>query len=293
MHAASVRNAEAGGNRHNRLRTALGRLGAYLLLLSITVVFVAPVGFMVSASFKPDQKVLAAHGLQAFLPAEVTVENYRSVFQQLDFAHYLFNSVLIVGSIVLAGLVVNSLAGYALSRLQWRGRELVLGAVVVILVIPYEAVAVPLFFEMVIIGWTNSYRAQIIPFIANPFSIYLFYTFFNGLPKELDEAARMDRAGPVKTYLYVIAPLAKPAFASVAILTFLLHWGFFLWPLMVTRGAEFQPLPVALGYFSSNKPVQWGDIMAFGTLMVAPVLVIFLVFQRAFVRGIAMAGLKG
>src|SRR6185437_11931991 len=122
---------------------------------------------------------------------------------------------------------------------------------------------------------------------------YLFYTFFNGLPRELEEAARVDGAGPWRTFFLIIAPLAKPAYAAVAILTFLLHWGFFLWPLMVTRGPEFQPLPVALGYFSSNKPVQWGDIMAFGTLMVVPVLVVFLAFQKWFVRGIAMTGVKG
>jgi multiple sugar transport system permease protein len=154
-------------------------------------------------------------------------------------------------------------------------------------------VAVPLFFEMTLMGWTNSYQAQIVPFIANPFAIFLFYTFFNSLPKELDEAARMDRASPFRIYFHVIVPLARPAFASVAILTFLLHWGFFLWPLMVTRGSDYQPLPVALGYFSANKPVQWGDIMAFGTLMVLPVLAVFLVFQKGFVRGIAMAGTKG
>jgi len=146
---------------------------------------------------------------------------------------------------------------------------------------------------MIHLGWTNSYQAQIVPFIANPFAVFLFYTFFNSLPRELDEAARMDRANPFQIYFHVIVPLSKPAFASVAILTFLLHWGFFLWPLMVTRGPDFQPLPVALGYFSANKPVQWGDIMAFGSLMVLPVLVVFLIFQRGFVRGIAMSGTKG
>lgn len=270
------------------------KTGSYLLLIVLATVFVAPVLFMVSAGFTPDEQVLAqGAGLQAFVPRDATLSNYRSVFDQLNFLHFLGNSALIVGSIVIAGLFVNSMAGYALSRMKWFGREAVLAFVVAILVVPYEAVAVPLFFEMTLLGWTNTYAAQIIPFIANPFAIFLFYTFFNSLPKELDEAARMDRANPFQIYFHVIAPLAKPAFASVAILTFLLHWGFFLWPLMVTRGPEVQPLPVALGYFSANKPVQWGDIMAFGTLMVLPVLIVFLVFQRGFVRGIAMAGTKG
>ncbi|MBI3850535.1 MAG: carbohydrate ABC transporter permease [Verrucomicrobia bacterium] len=247
---------------------------------------------MLAGSLRPNEKVLAL-GWQAMLPMDATLDNYRAVFRQLDFTHFFLNSLLIVGSVVLAGLLVNSMAGYALARLRWRGRATVLAAVIVLLIIPYEAIVVPLFFEMTFAGWTNSFRAQIVPFIANPFAIYLFYTFFNGLPRELEEAARVDGAGPWRTFFFIIAPLAKPAYAAVAILTFLLHWGFFLWPLMVTRGPEYQPLPVALGYFSSNKPVQWGDIMAFGTLMVVPVLAVFLVFQKWFVRGIAMTGVKG
>ena len=262
------------------------------LLVIATLGFLGPLWFMLAGSFRPNDQVLST-GWLALLPANPTLDNYRSVFGQLDFLHFLGNSLLIVGSIVVAGLLVNSLAGYALSRLRWRGRETVLAAVVMVLVIPYEAVAVPMFFEMTLVGWTNSYRVQIVPFIANPFAIYLFYTFFNGLPRELEEAARVDGAGPWRTFFLVIMPLARTAYAAVAILTFLLQWGFFLWPLMVTRGPEYQPLPVALGYFSSNKPVQWGDILAFGTLMVLPVLAVFLAFQKWFVRGIAMTGVKG
>ena len=276
--------------KKNRTALASWKFGA--LLVISTCGFLGPLWFMLAGSLRQNEKVLAL-GWQAFLPVEPTLENYRAVFRQLDFTHFLLNSLLIVGSVVVAGLLVNSMAGYALARLRWRGREAVLAAVIVLLIIPYEAVVVPLFFEMTVMGWTNSFRAQIVPFIANPFAIYLLYTFFNGLPRELEEAARVDGAGPWRTFFLIIAPLAKPAYAAVAILTFLLHWGFFLWPLMVTRGPEFQPLPVALGYFSSNKPVQWGDIMAFGTLMVLPVLAVFLAFQKWFVRGIAMTGVKG
>ena len=276
--------------KKNRTALASWKFGA--LLVISTFGFLGPLWFMLAGSLRQNEKVLAL-GWQAFLPVEPTLENYRAVFRQLDFTHFLLNSLLIVGAVVVAGLLVNSMAGYALARLRWRGREAVLAAVIVLLIIPYEAVVVPLFFEMTVTGWTNSFRAQIVPFIANPVAIYLFYTFFNGLPRELEEAARVDGAGPWRTFFLIIAPLAKPAYAAVAILTFLLHWGFFLWPLMVTRGPEFQPLPVALGYFSSNKPVQWGDIMAFGTLMVLPVLAVFLAFQKWFVRGIAMTGVKG
>lgn len=275
-------------------RRGLRILLSYGVLLVVAMVFVGPLVFMLRASLTPNGQVLArGTGFVALGSAHMTWSNYVSVFRQLDFFNFLLNSILIVGCIVLFGLLINSMAGYALSRLRWRGREAVLAMVVVMLVIPYEALAVPLFFEMTVTGWIDTYRAQIIPFIANSFSIYLFYTFFNSLPRQLDEAARMDGAGVLRTYIYVIAPLAGPAFSSVAILSFLMHWGFFLWPLMVTRGSAYQPLPVALGYFSGNKPVQWGDIMAFGTLMVLPVLIVFIIFQKGFVKGIARSGIKG
>lgn len=274
------------------VRSRLAGLATGLLLALATLAFLGPLACMLATSLRPNELALAP-GWSALLPVATTTANYRAVFGQLDFTHFLGNSLLIVGTVVIAGLLVNSLAGYALARLRWRGREAVLAAVVVLLIIPYEAVAVPLFFEMTLAGWTESFRAQIVPFIANPFAIYLFYTFFNGLPRELEEAARIDGAGHWRTFFLVMAPLARPAYAAVAILTFLLQWGFFLWPLMVTSGPKYQPLAVALGYFSANKPVQWGEIMAFGTLMVLPVLVVFLAFQKWFVRGIAMSGIKG
>lgn len=262
------------------------------LLVLATLGFLAPLAFMISGSLRPNERVLVT-GWEAFLPLEGTLDNYRAVFRQLDFPRFLGNSLIVCGIITVGGLVVNSMAGYALSRLQWPGRNALLTTVIVLLIIPYEAVVVPLFFEMTFVGWTNTFQAQIVPFIANPLSIYLFYTFFNGLPRELEEAARIDGAGPWRTFFLLIVPLAKPAYATVAILTFLVHWGFFLWPLMVTRGPDYQPLPVALGYFSSNQPVKWGEILAFGTLMVLPVLVVFVAFQKWFVRGIAMTGVKG
>ena len=146
---------------------------------------------------------------------------------------------------------------------------------------------------MTLFGWRDTYIVQIIPFIANAFSIYLFYTYFLGLPKELEESARIDGAGVLRTFFLIIAPNALPAFASVAILTFLTQWGAFLWPLMVTSGDAVRPLPLAIATFHSLPPLQWGDIFAFGVMMVTPVILVFIVFQRWFVRGVVATGIKG
>jgi len=195
--------------------------------------------------------------------------------------------------VVLVGLVVNSMAGYAFARLQWRGRKLLFTLVLAILILPLEAIAVPLFYQVTLFGWRDTYLVQILPFVANAFSIYLFYTFFLGLPRELEEAARIDGAGVLRSFIMIIVPNSKPVFATVAILTFLMQWGIFLWPLMVTSGEEVRPLPLAIATFYTLPPLQWGDIFAFGVMMILPVVLVFLFFQRWFIRGVVTIGIKG
>ena len=271
-----------------------GHLLLYLVLCLLALLFLSPILLMVMGSLKPDARVLVEAGsLKAFWPSAPGLDNYADVFRRVAFGRYLLNSLIINCSIVLSGLVVNSLAGYAFARLQWRGRDLCLALVLLVMIVPLEAIAVPLFYQVTLLGWRDSYIVQIVPFIANGFSIYLFHTFFLGLPKELEEAARMDGAGILRTFLVIIVPNAKPAFATVAILTFLSQWGAFLWPLMVTSGEAVRPLPLAIAAFYTLPPLQWGDIFAFGVMMVAPILLVFLLFQNWFVRGVAATGIKG
>jgi multiple sugar transport system permease protein len=272
----------------------LARMVIYLILTCITLIFLIPVGMMASGSFKPDNQVLLEAGrLSTFFPTELQLTNYHDVFTRVPFGRYMFNSIFITTTIVLCGLVVNSLAGYAFSRLQWQGRNWLLVGVIALIIIPLEAIAVPLFYEVTILGWRNTYLVQIVPFIANAFSVYLFYTFFLGLPRELEEAARIDGAKPLRIFTSIVVPNAKPVFAAVAILTFLMQWGSFLWPLMVTHSENVRPLPLGLAAFYTLPPLQWGDIFAFGVMMVLPVLLVFIVFQRWFVQGVATTGMKG
>lgn len=263
---------------------------SYAVLALLAVFYLAPVIFMMVSSFKADHRVLSeGSSLLAFFPINASWQNYLDVWERVNFARIMFNSLFITGSIVIGGLLINSMAGYALARLQWRGREVVLGLVLALLVIPFEAIAVPLFYQMIIIGWRDSYQVQILPFVSDAFSIYLFYNFFVGMPKELEEAARIDGAGPFRTFFLIIIPNAKPVFASVAILTFLMRWGSYLWPLLVTTGETYRPLPVAMAAFE-NQVKLWGDIMAFGVMMVAPILLFFLLCQKWFVKGVAATG---
>lgn len=275
-------------------QTILGKVIIYLILTFLAFLFVAPILFMIVGSLKPDDLVLVESGsIKAFIPDNITLQNYQNVFERVNFTRFFFNSLFITSMTVLIGLLVNSMAAYAFARMQWQGRDILFAGVLALMIIPFEAIAVPLFFQITLLGLRNTYLAQILPFIANAFSIYLFYTFFIDLPKELEEAAKVDGANTFRTFFEIIVPISKPVFATVAILTFLTQWGSFLWPVMVTVGEKVRPLPVAIAEFQTLPPLQWGDIMAFGVMMVSPVLCIFLIFQKWFVKGVASSGIKG
>lgn len=225
--------------------------------------------------------------------AGIGIQNYRDVFTQMPFKRFLGNSVLIVSTIVFFGLTINSLIAYALARLRFPGRGILLTIIIALIIIPLEAVVVPLLLIVNRFGWLDSYHVQIIPFIADPFSIFLFYQFFIGLPKDMEEAALVDGASLFGIYWKIVLPLSRPVFATVAILKFLLHWNDFLWPLMVTRGETYRPLMVAIQQFFSQDPKVWGDIMAFASMITIPVLIVFLLFQKWFVQSVATTGVKG
>ena len=272
----------------------LSKLAVYLVLVAFAAIFFAPLGMMFIGSLTADDQVLRHGGtLHGSLYADLSWLNYQDVLNRVPFFRYLMNSVFISSSIVAGGLLVNSMAAYAIARLRWKGRETALLLVIALMIIPLEAIAVPLFYQVTLLGWRDTYWVQIIPFVANAFSIYLFYSFFLDLPRELEEAAGIDGAGPWRIFFIIVAPNAKPVFAAVTILTFLTQWGAFLWPLMVTHSEAVRPLPLGIAMFYSLPPLQWGDIFAFGVMMVTPVLCVFLVFQRWFVRGVVTTGIKG
>jgi len=268
---------------------------AYTILLALAAFFLFPIVFMFVGSLKADTAVIADSGsLKAFVPTPfVGLDNYASAAERGDFWISFRNSAIISGVIVAGGLTINSLIGYALARLRFRGRSLLLALIVALIIVPFETLAVPLLLIMAELRWTDTLHAQFLPFLAQPLYIFLFYSFFLGLPRELEEAARIDGAGAATLFVRIAAPLAKPAYAAAGILMFLYSWGQFLWPVMVTRSIDVRPLPLGIAEFRGLPPTDWGDIMAYAALMVIPLLVVFIIFQRQFVQGVATSGLKG
>jgi multiple sugar transport system permease protein len=285
------------------------RFALYALLACLALIFLFPFLFMLSSSFKTNDQIFAdLESFRALLPVgELTGANYARAFALGNIGHYLLNSVLVTGITVALGLLVNSLAAFSLARLQWRGKQAALALLVILLVVPFEAISVPL---MVLVAslpglgfgadgieithsWLDTLYVQIIPFIANAFSIYLFYQFFRDIPKDLDEAAYVDGATPFQVYRHVIVPSSLPVFATVTILQGLAMWNQYLWPLITVPGEAARPLMVGMEQFFGARKTAWGEVMAYASLITMPVLAAFIFFQRWFVRSVVSSGVKG
>ncbi|MCX5526315.1 carbohydrate ABC transporter permease [Streptomyces bobili] len=290
------------------MTSLLKRLGGHAGRIVLALVFALPLVFMLVSSFKTDDQIFGDLGsLSAFLPVgALSLDNYTAMFDRVPAARFLLNSVLISSVTVVLGVVINSLAAFALSRMRWPGRKLVLTTIIATLIVPFETFALPLVWwvnQLPLLrvngfhlewttGWMDTYQVQILPFAANAFSIFFFHQFFQSIPKELDEAAVMDGAGWFTIYRRIVMPLSGPAVATVAILTFLPAWNSYLWPLMVVQSEELRPVMVGISYFFQLN-VGWGQIMAYSSMITVPILALFVAFQRSFVNSIASTGVKG
>lgn len=281
------------------------RVLKYIPLILLTFFFTFPLLVMIVSSFKTSNLQIFndLRSIRAFLPVgELTLDNYRTVFTNSNFPRYFLNSLGMTGVIIVGALFINSMAAYALSRLRWPGQKFILTVIIATLILPFEAYVMPLLLLVSRLpsiglsglsqGWLDSYHVQVIPFITSAFSIFLFYQFFQDIPKELDEAALVDGASRFQIYSRIIVPISGPVFGSVAILTFIGAWNAFLWPIMVVQSDAIRPVMVGLLFFF-QRDVQWAQVMAYTTLITLPVLIFFFIFQGAFVRSIATSGLKG
>jgi multiple sugar transport system permease protein len=276
----------------------------YLLLVLIAVMFAFPLVFMVMSSFKPDQQLLLDSGnVRAFLPVgDLSFTNYFEAFERAPIGIFIFNSVFVTVVTVVMSLFLCSTAGFAFTFMEWRGRKLAFTIILATLIVPFETIAIPLLllasklpwigFDGLTWGWLNSYRVQIIPFIADGLTIYLFAQYFKDLPGELIEAARVEGASWWQIYRKIVMPLSGPVLATAAILKFLVMYNQYLWPLMVVQQEDYRPVMVGLQYFFQLN-IAWGEVMAYLSLITIPVLAFYLYLQKAFIASIASTGVKG
>ncbi len=260
----------------------------------IGIIFVSPLLWMIAASLKPEAEIFAnMNSLATFFPVKASLDNFKEVFSRLNMVQVFKNTFLYIALILIFDLLLNSICGYALAKFEFRGKGLMLNFIVALMVMPMEAVMLPLYIEMSQLGWVNTQQALVVPFVAKCFSIYMFRQFFCDVPDDLLEAAALDGCGPVKTFFMIVMPISKTVYATVFILDFVAHWNDFMWPFLVMTGETKRTIQLAIQVFFGTQPIHYSAIMAALVVSVVPMLIMFLFMQKYYIEGIASSGIKG
>lgn len=277
--------------RSRRLRS-LPMLALYLLLIIGAGVALFPVFVMVTASFKSLAEVMRIP--PQWLPEHITLKNFREVFRQQPlYWRYFVNSAVVALITVVSVLLTSALAGYALSKFRFRGRNVIFLFILSTMMIPFEIRMVPLY--VMVSSWhlTDTYLGLALPGLVGAFGIFLMRQFIASIPDDLMDAARIDGASEPGIFLRIILPLTKPALSALAIFTLVSNWEAFLWPLLIVNSEEMRTLPLGLALFAGRYLQRLDLQMAASVLTVLPMVIVFFVLQKRFVEGITMTGLKG
>ncbi len=261
----------------------------WIVLFAGGVLMVMPLAYMLSVSFKFPFEVYNLN----LIPEEPTLENYTYVLSDGRFMRWFWNSLLIATLTTISNVLFDSLVGYTLCKFRFRGRYIVFIAILSTLMIPTEMLVIPWYLMSQQFGWLDTTWGIMFPGLMTAFGVFLMKQFFETVPDDFIEAARIDGLNELQIWWSVAMPLVKPALAALAIFVFLGNWTAFIWPLIVTNSQDMYTLPVGLTTFSVEQAVEWELIMTGAAISVLPTLVVFLVFQRFIIRGVVMAGLKG
>ncbi|MCL6547872.1 MAG: carbohydrate ABC transporter permease [Alicyclobacillus sp.] len=265
-----------------------GKAALYAIAVLYAVVALLPFLWSVYTSLKPTDEVY-----QTFTRlSHLTLGSYRDIVMNFPFGRWFLNSVVVALAVTAGNLVVNTMAGYAFARLRFPARGLLFYVFLAVMMIPGQVLLVPIYILLAHLGWIDTYQGLSVPFLMSPFMIFLARQFFLGLPKELEEAARMDGLGHWGVFTRIMLPLSRPLLAAQTILTFQGNWNSFLWPLLLETDPSMYTLPVGLNSFYGQYNAYWNSVLAGDILLTLPMILVFLVFQRQFVQGISTSGLK-
>ncbi|MBN9433572.1 MAG: carbohydrate ABC transporter permease [Bosea sp.] len=259
-----------------------------LAKLVLALATVAPLLFMLSVTFKNQNEIFTMN----LIPEKPTLDNLTYVFTQVNFLRYLWNTFFVAATVTIVALFFHSMAGYALARLRFPGRDAIFLAMFSTFLVSLPVIIVPLFILVKALGLLNSYAGLIIPSIFNAFGIFLLRQFYLNVPREIEEAAVIDGAGYWRIYWSIILPLSRPMLAALAILFFLANWNAFLWPLTITSDENLRVVQVAVASFQGQYTASWNYIMAASTVVALPTVIVFIIFQRQIMESIKTSGLK-
>jgi multiple sugar transport system permease protein/putative chitobiose transport system permease protein len=281
----------------NLARRARRLMLGFAMLAVIAAIFLAPYAWIVASSFKPQFFIfrdMTPIGWRTFVPANPTLANFIHLFVDRGIGRALLNSAIVSASQVAFTLILCSAAAYGLTRIKFRGRDVVFVIILMTALLPIESLMVPLYQIVTRVGFQDTLIGAFIPWIASPFGLFLLRQAFEDLPRELDDAARIDGAGHFRIFWSIVLPNVRTALATLALITFLFSWNAFLWPLVILQSTENTVVQVAIA--QSVAPGQlpnWGETFAGATIATVPLILLFLSLQRFFVRGMAMSGMKG
>jgi multiple sugar transport system permease protein len=274
-------------------RLTAQRLILYIILTAIALLIILPLLWMLSTSLKPKSEWFLPQIY--WVPRTFTLDNYQKILDNptLPIARWFLNSIFVSSMTTFLILVVDSAAAYAYARMEFPGKRILYGLLLATLFLPGIMFLVPNFLTVANLGLLNSYVGVIVPGLAGVFGLFFMRQFFESLPKELEEAAYIDGATRLQTFLYIALPLSKPALATLGIITFLGSWNDFLWPLLILRDRELLTLPPGLRTLQGAYTSEYGQMMAGAVITSIPVLVLYVMLQRYVVESVQTAGLKG
>ncbi|GIP31728.1 carbohydrate ABC transporter permease [Paenibacillus sp. J2TS4] len=280
-----------GGNARKNL--LIKRSITYVLLTLATVLLVFPFIWMISTSFKSSAEIFAE--VPKWFPNEPTLENYRTLFQETGFMQYFKNSVIVAISTTIVTLFIAIFFSYGLSRFKFRGRMLFLNSLLVSQMFPLVLLIIPIFAIFIKLDLIDSYLSLIIAYctFAIPFATLMMKSYFDGIPKDMEEAAFIDGCTPVSAIFRVVIPLAAPGIAAVGLFSFILSWQEFIFALTLTSSDTMRTLPVGISLMVGNREVLWGQLMAASAMVTTPVVIVFIYFQKYLISGMTMGGVKG
>lgn len=284
--SGNVTYATARRGRYERLH----RFGLGLVGIVLGLAILLPIIWMVLTAFKPEADVVQFP--PSLFPRALTLQHFVDIWNAIPFARLYLNSIVFAGGVTIFSLLFDSMTGYALARLEFRGRNAVFIAILILLMVPFQVTLIPLYDLLGNIGLSGTLPGMIVPRMTNAFGIFFMRQFYLSLPLDLEEAARVDGASEWRIFSRIITPLARPALLTLGLFHFQYNWNDLLWPLIMSKDIESATLPAGLSMFVGQHVVEYGLLMAGSVLALMPVVIFFLLIQKSFVVGIATTGMK-
>lgn len=272
-------------------KKAIENLLKYILLTLLAIIILLPFIWILSTALKGPKEVFA--NPPVLIPKEFKWDNFLQVLKLKDFKRYVFNSIFVTTAITLGELITTVLAAFAFSHLNFKGKNIIFTILIGTMMVPSEVLLIPNFVTLSKLRWINTYKALIIPWCTSVFSIFFLRQYFLGIPKELYYAAKVDNCSDFKFLLTIMIPLARPAIVTIAILKIINSWNAFMWPLVMTNSETMRTLPIVLSKFSSEVGMDYHLLMAASTIIILPMIILFILLSKYIINGVSSSGVKG